>query len=165
MIQLYTDGSFVKEDANQKRAHGGCFIYWRDKNNEPQMKQYHFTCKNSTYASSRNVSGELLAVVQGLKRVVELCDPDEILLTYDYEGVGKWANGQWKTNKGLTIGYAKMMRDFVIAHPNYPIKWRWVHGHDGDVGNEYADKCATVRDETSARNNNVEWIDEDPKFC
>ena len=63
----------------------------------------------------------------------------EIEICYDYQGIEKWAVGEWKTNHILTQKYAQFM---AKSGENVRIDFRKVKAHSGNYYNEQADKLA-----------------------
>ena len=88
------------------------------------------------YIESRNVGGEIYAVV----RLLQYCEEigvEELEIRYDYEGIEMWATNKWKCKKELTQRY----REFVLGSP-IKITFTHVKGHSGEYGNEYVDTLA-----------------------
>ena len=86
----------------------------------------------------RNVAGE----IKGSETVLRYCiehDVPFVTIYHDYEGVAKWATGEWKAKKPGTIAY----REFCAAAAKY-IRFRFVKvkGHSGDKYNDLADRLA-----------------------
>ena len=92
----------------------------------------------SDMASMRNVAGEVLGSTAAIKKALEL-GVDELDLYYDYNGIEKWATGEWKRNKKGTIAYY----DFIQSvKDKIRLNFVKVKGHSGIEGNEEADKLA-----------------------
>ena len=63
----------------------------------------------------------------------------ELKIYYDYEGIEKWASGEWKANKALTKFYS----GYIAAAKNViTIEFEHVKAHTGIDGNEEADRLA-----------------------
>ena len=62
-----------------------------------------------------------------------------VTIYHDYEGVAKWATGEWKAKKPGTNAY----REFCAAAAKH-IRFRFVKvkGHSGDKYNDLADRLA-----------------------
>ncbi len=84
----------------------------------------------------RNVAGEIIGAISAVKKAIEL-GIKELDIYYDYEGIEKWATGQWKTNKEGTMAYAEYMQKCGIK-----INFVKVMAHTGVEGNEIADRLA-----------------------
>lgn len=87
-------------------------------------------------AKSRNVSGEVMGAMAAVDKAKEL-GLKTLTLYYDYEGIAKWARGEWKTNKELTKEYAAYMQQSDIT-----VQFVHVKAHTGIPGNEEADRLA-----------------------
>ncbi len=93
---------------------------------------------NPELASMRNVAGEIEGSMAAVRKAEEL-GIREMTMFYDYQGIEKWATGQWKTNKDSTKAYAEFMQP-----ENRFVSLSFVHtkGHSGIEGNEIADVMA-----------------------
>lgn len=89
-------------------------------------------------AEMRNVAGE----IKGSETVLQYCidnEIPEITIYHDYEGVAKWATGEWKANKEGTKAY----RAFCMkAAEKLRFRFVKVKGHSGDRYNDLADRLA-----------------------
>jgi len=88
------------------------------------------------FESMQQVVGELKAAVEALNWCVSQ-EVDTVDLHYDYEGIEKWAIGEWKTKNALTKRYASLMDSLSIE-----VNWVKEEAHTGVIGNERADRLA-----------------------
>lgn len=126
----YVDGSYNLKD---KRYSYGMIIF--DGENE-----YEF-CKafdNAEMVSMRNVAGEITGSMHAVKFCLER-KIESVTIFYDYEGIERWANGEWKANKEGTKEYARFIEE---ARKSMEIVFRKVKGHSGDKYNDRADALA-----------------------
>lgn len=126
----YTDGSY---NSKKKESGYGAFLVYKGEKLVVQGKGI-----DKDLVSMRNVYGEILAV----QKIVELAITlgiEEIDIYFDYLGVSKWANGEWKRNKEGTKNYHKFIKE---SEKKIKITWHHVKGHDGELGNEEADRLA-----------------------
>ncbi|MBR1740809.1 MAG: RNase H, partial [Lachnospiraceae bacterium] len=56
-----------------------------------------------------------------------------------YEGIAKWCNGAWKTNKEGTKAYRAFYEEMAKG---MEIRFEKVRGHSGDKYNDMADHLA-----------------------
>ncbi len=103
-------------------------------------KELHFSEKfnDPKLSEMRNVAGE----IKGSETVLQYCmdhNIPEVVIYHDYEGVAKWATGEWKANKEGTQAY----RSFCTQAAQ-KIRFRFVKvkGHSGDRYNDLADRLA-----------------------
>lgn len=89
-------------------------------------------------ATMRNVAGEILGARLAVEKALELKLPSIIIL-YDYEGIEKWAKGEWKRNKKGTKAYFEFMQE---NKTKIKIGFKKVTAHSGIPGNEEADRLA-----------------------
>lgn len=93
-----------------------------------------------TGLSMRNVYGEIV----GACRAVELAHKyniDKITIAYDYEGIEKWATGQWKRKNDYTkkyYEYMKTMRKII------DINFLKIKAHSKNIFNDKADELAKI---------------------
>ena len=126
----YVDGSF-RSDTGEFGA--GAVLFWEgekvefsQKNDDPDMAEMH------------NVAGEIMGAVLVIRWCLERQIP-AVEIRHDYEGVGKWATGQWKANKPGTQAYARFCAG---ARQRIGLSFVKVKGHSGDTWNDEADRLA-----------------------
>ncbi len=88
------------------------------------------------YQQHHQVGGELVAAVKFFQWCVENKIP-RCTIHYDYEGIRKWATGEWKAKKELTRKYGEYVRKLSLE-----ITWNKVKSHSGNLWNERADLLA-----------------------
>ena len=131
-FHIYTDGSYNAETAK----YGSGFIILL---NGKKIMYGEKAGDIPEYAVSRNVAGEIFSVLNALEQAVIL-KAEEVVIHYDYEGLEKWTDGEWRTNKELTTMYAEK----VNQYRKNGMKIYFVHekAHTGIEYNELADKIA-----------------------
>ena len=125
----YTDGSYLDG------AIGYGVVILKD--GEP-IAELSGPVEEEQLQGMRQVGGELLAFY----KAVDWCQENhvqDVAVFYDYEGIEKWATGEWKANNPATQAYVKSMRDCPIA-----IRWQKVDSHSGDRWNDRADQLAKL---------------------
>lgn len=91
------------------------------------------------YLSARNVAGEIFASLNALQWAVDH-GYTSVRIFHDYEGIAKWATGDWRTNTPISIMYAAKVRE--IYAPKLMISFCKVEAHTGVQYNELADRLA-----------------------
>ena len=89
-------------------------------------------------ATMRNVAGEIKGAEAAMRYAVAN-GYQKLYLYHDYEGIAKWCQGLWKTNKEGTIAYKAY---FDSIKDKLEVVFRKVAAHTGDTYNEMADKLA-----------------------
>ena len=131
-INVYVDGSYNKETNTY-----GYGVYMDDGRNQ------RIICgKGTCQYGGRNVEGEVAAARTALFEISKSGKYDSVTLYHDYQGIGSWADGDWRTNKEYTQSYQAFVNN--IRSQGLDIDFRHVDGHSGVRGNEYCDKLAKV---------------------
>lgn len=86
-----------------------------------------------------NIAGEVTGAVKAIEYALEN-GYDELTICHDYEGIQKWADGEWRAKKKISSDYVKYVND--ARQSGLVINFRWVKGHLGDPYNEQADRLA-----------------------
>ena len=129
-IIAYVDGSYKKDTLEY--GYGVVLILKDDiielfgKGEDPEV------------AKSRNVTGELFGSIRAISEAIRL-KKKKITVFYDYQGISSWANGEWKCNLPLTIGYRDKIKDF---RKEIEILFVKVKAHSNDKYNDLADYLA-----------------------
>src|SRR5690606_17533644 len=123
--QAYVDGSYI----NGSVGYGAVILH---KNQE--IKRFSGSVEHDV--EQRQVVGELQATVQ----VLMWCEENDILdieIFYDYEGIQKWAAGEWRANNAATQHYQQTVQTSPVR-----VTWQKVKSHSGVHWNDVVDKLA-----------------------
>ena len=129
-VIAYVDGSY-----NIKTQIFACGVVIITADGEKYLSQSY---DDKELATMRNVAGE----IKGSVAAMEYCLENGIKnlhIFYDYAGIEKWCNGEWKTNKSGTMDY-KRFYDGICD--KLSVTFHKVKGHSGDKYNDMADKLA-----------------------
>lgn len=126
----YVDGSY--NEKTKVYGYGGILTY---DNITVILKG---SANDEDMASMRNVAGEIMGSQFAIEKAIEMGAP-EIDMYYDYNGIEKWATGEWKRNKEGTKKYYEFIQG---VKDTIKINFHKVKGHSGIIGNEEADKLA-----------------------
>lgn len=128
----FTDGSFI--DGIEKYGYG--VIILKSTNN---FEQLCGSLNNPKYLSSRNVSGEVFAVINALDWAISN-NISKIKIYHDYEGISKWINKEWQANSDIATTYVALyenkFKDLLS------VDFEHVKGHSNCKYNDMADKLA-----------------------
>lgn len=126
----YVDGSY--DAATDRYAYGCVFVF------ATEQKIISGADNDPAYVGMRNVAGEILASEKAVDYAIE-GGYRQVCIYYDYEGIGKWADGIWKANKPGTIRYRALIEE---KRKKIGIRFVKVTAHTGVRYNEMADHAA-----------------------
>lgn len=133
-IVAFVDGSYSN---SENKSGFGVLLIDSQRTETPLYKSFNDK-KDSDFIELRNVAAELEGVKEAISWAIEY-KKSKITIYYDYEGIGKWANGSWKPKKKLTCEYVKFLKNkqHLIS-----INFIKVPAHSGIIYNEKADTLA-----------------------
>ena len=129
-LVAYVDGSYNVE--NNQFSYGMVLL---DGEQELKFQQFFI---DEELASMRNVAGEIKGAEAAMRYAVEQ-GFGKLYIYHDYEGIAKWCQGAWKTNKEGTKAYKAY---FDSIRDKLHVVFVKVAAHTGDKYNEMADKLA-----------------------
>lgn len=129
-VIAYVDGSFEK---SLKKYSYGCVILYKG-----ETVELSGSGSEISYLSMNNVAGEILGSMNAIRWAMEQ-QAKKIHIYHDYEGIARWANGDWKANKEGTQAYQNFIRE---SRKKIDIIFTKVAAHTGVELNERADKLA-----------------------
>jgi len=126
----YVDGSY--DDTTKSYSYGMVMMHGEE--------ELHFFKKfeKDDMSDMRNVAGEIEGSMAAMKYCMDH-NIKSISIFYDYEGIEKWCNGDWKAKKEGTKRYVKFYED---ASRHVDVDFIKVKGHSGDKYNDLADELA-----------------------
>ena len=125
-VYVYTDGSY------RDGIYSGAFLVFRG-----LTCIYQDSGCGMKAASMHNIAGELSAVMHAARWLKR--NNYKATIIYDYTGIKHWAMREWKAKNEFTRAYQKFIYPYL---EQMYITFRWVKGHDGDIGNTMADNLA-----------------------
>ena len=131
-LHAYVDGSF---DESIGKYAFGCIIITP---NGDTVKEYG-NGDNPESMAIRNMAGEMLGATMTAVKYAAEHSYKKLTVYHDYEGIEKWAVGEWKAKNVLTQKYAAFMQNQKSI---IQISFKKVKAHSGDLYNEEADKLA-----------------------
>lgn len=129
IVVAYIDGSYSEE--SQKYSYGCVLI-------TNKIIELSGIGDNQEAVGMRNVAGELLGAMCAIKWAVDNKFL-KITIYHDYEGIAKWATGEWKAKRPSTKKYISFMKKY---QQKIIIDFIKVLAHSGVEYNERADKLA-----------------------
>lgn len=130
VVVAYVDGSF--EASIGKYAYGCVILY------QGTCVELSGTGFEKEYLSMNNVAGEILGSIHAIQWAITY-QAKKIHIYHDYEGIARWANGDWKAKKEKTKEYQKFIQE---SRKKIIITFTKVAAHTGVELNERADKLA-----------------------
>lgn len=129
-VVIYTDGS-----SKGNPGHGGWGVVLSYGKHKRLMSGYEPDTTNNRM--------ELKAAIVALSTLKETCEVDVYTDSkYVIEGITSWIDG-WKRKLYKGVKNAELWIELDKLNRTHSVKWIWVKGHNGDRGNELADKLAT----------------------
>ncbi|MFT4449088.1 viroplasmin family protein [Bacillus subtilis] len=130
-VIAYVDGSYKKE---LKRYSYGLLLILPD----GKQEKYWDNDDNEKALESSNIAGELWGAMVAIDKAIDL-KFDNIHIRHDYEGIAKWAKGEWRANKFV----AKQYKEFIDKKKEkINISFEWVKGHSNNKYNDLVDNLA-----------------------
>lgn len=123
--QAYVDGSYI----NGFVGYGAVILH-----QDQEIEQFWGSVEHDV--EQRQVVGELQATMQ----VLAWCEENnigDIEIFYDYEGIQKWATGEWRANNAATQHYQRTVQSSPVR-----VTWQKVKSHSGVRWNDVVDKLA-----------------------
>lgn len=123
--QAYVDGSYI----NGFVGYGAVILHQNQ-----EIKRFSGSVEHDV--EQRQVVGELHATMQ----VLRWCEKNNVLdieVFYDYEGIQKWAAGEWRANNAATQHYQQTVQASPVR-----VIWRKVKSHSGVRWNDVVDELA-----------------------
>lgn len=130
-VEIFVDGSYAAEE----------MVYgsgWVAVKNDEVLYKKSFSGNDKRYVSSRQVPGEIFACIDAINWAKEH-GFDEVIISYDYEGIEAWATKRWKAEKPISIDYVLL---YDQASTGIKVTFKKVKAHSGVNFNEVADKLA-----------------------
>lgn len=143
MIEIYTDGSAVARRETKNHMKGGFGIaFYIDGELKKTVSRGYYPTKTGRM--------ELMAILTALRMLVKdqsatiLSDSMYCINCFHKSWLKNWERNNWPDrikNKDILIPLLDEYRKF---RPN-AIKFKYVKGHQGNIGNETADELASYR--------------------
>lgn len=133
-VIAFVDGSY---DVSEEKSAFGAIIISPGGNKDTLYKAF---TKNlgEDFISLRNVAAELEGVKEAVNWAIKY-NKRKLTVFYDYEGIERWATGQWKAKKDLTKKYVV----FIQEKKNFiDLEFVKVLAHSGVELNEEVDALA-----------------------
>jgi len=97
--------------------------------------------------NTTNNQMELTAVIRAIE---SLASPSVVQVytdsQYVQKGISEWIHGWkrkgWRTSTGAAVKNVELWKQLDELAQQHKIEWKWVRGHNGNPGNERADKLA-----------------------
>lgn len=130
-VVAYTDGSYEEKISAYSY---GAFIIAPD----GKTKELCGAGNRPEFVSTRNVAGEIFGVIEALKWTY-YNGYSKLLVYHDYEGLSKWASGEWGAKSPVSLFYLESIKKYLKIVDCSFVK---VKGHSNDKYNDMVDKLA-----------------------
>ena len=131
---MYTDGA-----CKGNPGIGGWGVFIQKENDQSDL--YGFDLKTT------NNKMELKAVIEGLKTLnsktnVTIITDSQYVKNGISQWIFNWKKNGWKTSAKKPVKNIDLWKELDDLVENHSVKWEWVRGHSGNLGNERADLLA-----------------------
>ena len=133
-MQIFTDGACR---GNPGKGGWGALLQFDGEERE--------ICGGETLPTNNRM--ELRAAIEALKLLKQTCEIDLTTdSSYVKNGITQWL-AKWKSNNWLTSNHKPvknidLWEELDELTQKHNIRWHWIKGHSGHIGNEIADKLA-----------------------
>ncbi len=131
-VIAFIDGSYGTVNEREKYSFGAVLI-----TDEQEVELYRGYL-NPDWIAFRNVAGEIQGAMEAISWALEH-GKTEIDLYYDYQGIEKWAVGDWRANSAVAITYVEFIKK---VKDQLTIRFFHVPAHTGINYNERVDDLA-----------------------
>jgi ribonuclease HI len=133
-VIIYTDGAC---SGNPGPGGWGAVLRWRGVERQLSGSEAHTT-------NNRMELQAVIAALEALKRPVPvtLYTDSQYVQKGVTEWLPRWKARQWCTASGNVVANRDLWERLDHLATQLPITWCWVKGHDGNEGNELADRLA-----------------------
>lgn len=131
-VIAFVDGSFDKG----KGLCGSGIVILRNVKSDIPFKEIKFSTKDKY--NQWNIQGECEAALESIRWAISE-GYNKIAIYYDYQGIGSWANREWKAKNDYTKSY---VQKFDELNRHIEIDFVKVKGHSKNKWNDWADKLA-----------------------
>ncbi len=133
-VIIYTDGA-----CKGNPGPGGWGVYFQYKAHKKEL------CGGEKETTNNRM--ELMAAIMALETLTHACDvalhtDSKYVLQGITDWMENWKKRGWKTAAKKPVKNEDLWRRLDTAIAKHKIKWVWVKGHSGDIGNEKADDLA-----------------------
>ena len=133
-IKIYTDGACR---GNPGRGGWGVFII----NGQESKKIFGGKIETT------NNEMELTAAIKGLEsfnspRDLDLYTDSKYVMDGINDWIHNWKRNGWKTANKKPVKRSNLWMELDKLNSFHDVKWYWVKGHSGDIGNDMADELA-----------------------
>ena len=133
-IKIYTDGACR---GNPGRGGWGVFII----NGQESKKIFGGKIETT------NNEMELTAAIKGLEsfnspKDLDLYTDSKYVMDGINDWIHNWKRNGWKTANKKPVKRSNLWIELDKLNSFHDVKWYWVKGHSGDVGNDMADELA-----------------------
>lgn len=135
-VLAFVDGSYSPDTRDQKAKYSYGAILLTSTNDADNRLYKSFVDPEGL--KSRNVSGEIAGAEAAITWAIKQ-QKQRIKIFYDYEGIEKWAVGDWAAKKQITKNYVSFIKN---SKKSIQIEFQRTPGHSGIKYNEQADALA-----------------------
>lgn len=140
MKNIYADGACKGNPG----IGGWGVVIFEDEDNKVLKELYGYGGNDTT-----NIRMEMTAILESLKEInfnenVNIYTDSEFCIKSINQWLKGWKNKNWKTAKGGDVKNKDLWLEIDKHLEGKNVNFKWVKGHSGDYGNDYADRLANL---------------------
>ncbi|ESO05691.1 hypothetical protein HELRODRAFT_156844 [Helobdella robusta] len=139
-VVVYTDGCCHNNGKCNARA--GLGVFWGTSDHEDNVSE-------RLVGRQTNNRAEIMAVVRAIKiakkrdyKSLEIRTDSEFLINCITKWMDKWKSNRWMLSKGKPVVNREELEELDVVSQGIQIHYVHVRGHQGEEGNEQADRLA-----------------------
>lgn len=139
MITIYSDGACKGNGKSNNNGGYGAYIQYANGDYRKIWGGEEATTNNRMELTA---TIKALALCQNSHEAITLLTDSIYVKNGISQWLANWKKNHWKKSDGKPVLNVDLWQQLDALNQKLNIHWQWVKGHNGDIGNEIADKLA-----------------------